>query len=123
VVRKGAEGLLSAFVDGARALEREGVGAITTNCGFLVKYQREMAAAVRVPVFTSSLMLVPLVHRMLAPGRKVGVLTVDSSSLGEPHLRGAGITPDMRVAIAGLENEKEFARVLLDDELSLDVEA
>src|SRR6267143_677579 len=39
VVRRGAEGLLPAFVEGAQALEREGVGAITTNCGFLIKYQ------------------------------------------------------------------------------------
>src|ERR1044071_2045693 len=31
VVRKGAEGLLPAFLEGARALEREGVGMITTN--------------------------------------------------------------------------------------------
>jgi hypothetical protein len=46
VVRRGAEGLLPAFVDGACQLEREGVGAISTNCGFLVKYQRELAAAV-----------------------------------------------------------------------------
>ena len=46
VVRRGAAGLLPAFVEGARALEREGVGAITTNCGFLVKYQRELAASV-----------------------------------------------------------------------------
>ena len=68
VVRRGAEGLLPNFIEGARALEREGVGAITTNCGFLIKYQRELAAAVSVPVFTSSLLLVPLVHRMLAPG-------------------------------------------------------
>src|SRR6185503_15791738 len=50
----------------------EGVRAITTNCGFLVKFQRELAAAVSVPVFTSSLLLVPLVHRMLPPGRRVG---------------------------------------------------
>src|SRR5947209_19219755 len=62
VVRRGADGLLDAFVDAARFLEREGVGAITTNCGFLVKFQRQMAAAVRVPVFTSSLLLVPIVH-------------------------------------------------------------
>src|SRR6266480_815142 len=51
VVRRGAEGLLPAFVDGARQLEREGVGAITTNCGFLIKFQRDLAAAVKVPVF------------------------------------------------------------------------
>src|SRR2546425_182438 len=88
VVRKGAADLLPAFVDAARHLEREGVGAITTNCGFLAKFQRELAASVKIPVFTSSLMLVPLVHRMLPPGRAVGVLTVDASSLTGEHLSG-----------------------------------
>src|SRR2546428_2301249 len=75
VVRRGAEGLLPAFVQGARALEGEGVGAITTSCGFLVKYQQELAAAVRVPVFTSSLLMVPLVHRLLPAGRRGRRLT------------------------------------------------
>jgi len=122
VVRRGAEGLLPAFVEGARTLEREGVGAVTTNCGFLVKYQRELAAAVRVPVFTSSLLLVPLVHRMLPPGRRVGLMTVSAASLGPEHLAGAGIGPELPLAVAGLEGEKEFTRVLLGDELELDVE-
>ena len=120
VVRRGAEGLLSDVIEGARALEREGVGAVTTNCGFLVKYQREMAAAVRVPVFTSSLLLVPLVYSMLAPGRRVGVMTVNSASLGPEHLAGAGIGPEIPLAVAGLEGEKEFTRVLLGDEMELD---
>jgi Asp/Glu/hydantoin racemase len=123
VVRGGAEGLLDAFVEGARALEREGVGAVTTNCGFLVKFQRQMAAAVRVPVFTSSLLLVPLVHRMLAPGRRVGIMTVNAPSLTGEHLAGAGIGADLPLAVIGMETEKEFTRVLLDDELELDVEA
>jgi hypothetical protein len=122
VVRRGAEGLLPSFVSGAQALEREGVGAITTNCGFLVKYQRELAAAVRVPVFTSSLLLVPLVHRMLPPGRRVGLMTVSAGSLGPEHLAGAGIGPDVPLAVAGMEGEKEFTRVLLGDELELDVD-
>ncbi|HMH51398.1 MAG TPA: hypothetical protein VK548_14270, partial [Candidatus Acidoferrum sp.] len=61
VVRGGAEGLLPNFIEGALALESEGVGAITTNCGFLVKFQRELAASVKIPVFTSSLLMVPLV--------------------------------------------------------------
>jgi hypothetical protein len=122
VVRRGAAGLLPAFVDGARQLEREGVGAISTNCGFLVKYQVELAAAVRVPVLTSSLLLVPLVHRMLPPGRRIGILTVNATALGEEHLRGAGIGPDIPLAVAGLEGEKEFTRVLLGDEAELDVD-
>src|SRR5439155_773798 len=82
VVRRGAEGLLPAFVQGARALEGEGVGAITTSCGFLAKYQQELAAAVRVPVFTSSLLMVPLVHRLLPAGRRVGIMTVNAAALG-----------------------------------------
>jgi Asp/Glu/hydantoin racemase len=122
VVRRGAAGLLDNFIDAARFLEAEGVGAITTNCGFLVKFQREMAAAVRVPVFTSSLLLVPLVHRMLAPGRRVGVMTVSKPSLTPEHLAGAGIGPDIPMAVVGMETEKEFTRVMLDNELEMDVD-
>ncbi len=123
VVRHGHRELLPAFIEGARFLEREGVRAITTNCGFLAKFQPEMAAAVSVPVFTSSLLLVPLVHRMLPPGRAVGVMTVDASALKAEHFAGAGIAPDMKVVVAGMETEKEFTRVLLDDLLTLDVDA
>ncbi|MBI3028863.1 MAG: aspartate/glutamate racemase family protein [Candidatus Rokubacteria bacterium] len=123
VVRKSARDLLPRFIEAARLLEREGVRAISTNCGFLSKFQREMAAAVKIPVLTSSLLLVPLVHRMLAPGRAVGILTVDASSLTPEHVAGAGIGPDVPTVIAGLEGEKEFTRVLLDDLLTLDVEA
>jgi Asp/Glu/hydantoin racemase len=67
-------------------------------------------------------MLVPLVQRMLPPGRAVGVLTVNATSLHHEHLAGAGISPDTPLVVAGLETEKEFTRVLLDDLLSLDVE-
>jgi Asp/Glu/hydantoin racemase len=38
-------------------------------------------------------------------------------------MAGAGIGPEIPVVVAGLETEKEFTRVLLDDELTLDVEA
>jgi Asp/Glu/hydantoin racemase len=122
VVRGGAAALLPAFIEGARALEHEGVGAITTNCGFLAKFQRELTALVSVPVFTSSLMLVPLVHRMLPAGRRVGVMSVDASSLTREHLEGAGIGPEVPLAIVGMESEKEFTRALLGDELELDIE-
>ena len=123
VVRRGAAGLLPALIEGAQALEREGVRAITTNCGFLITYQAQLAAAVRVPVFTSSLLLVPLVQRMLPPGQRVGIMTVNAATLTPAHLAGAGIDGTVPVAIAGMETEKEFTRVLLGDELELDVDA
>jgi Asp/Glu/hydantoin racemase len=117
-----AEGLLDNFIEGARYLEREGVGAVTTNCGFLVKFQPAMAAAVKIPVFTSSLLLVPLVYRQLAPGRRVGIMTVNAPSITPEHMKGAGITSDIPLAITGLETEKHFTHVMLDDEMELDVD-
>src|SRR5215216_3062485 len=55
--------LLAPFVEAARELEAAGVRAITTSCGFLAAFQRELAAAVSVPVLTSALLQVPLAAR------------------------------------------------------------
>ena len=48
VVRNGAEGLMDAFIEGARDLVDLGAEAITTNCGFLSIFQTEISAAVGV---------------------------------------------------------------------------
>ncbi|MFQ5931035.1 MAG: aspartate/glutamate racemase family protein [Nitrospiraceae bacterium] len=121
VVRQKAEGLLESFLTAAHDLVKDGVRAVTTSCGFLSLYQQEIAAAVPVPVFTSSLMQVPLVARMLRPDQKVGVMTVDSRYLTESHLRAVG-AESLPVVIVGLETEKELTRVLVDNELELDAQ-
>jgi hypothetical protein len=59
---------------------------------------------------------------MLAPARRVGLMTVNAASLGPEHLAGAGIGPDVPLAVAGMEGEKEFTRVMLGDEMELDVD-
>jgi hypothetical protein len=121
VIRKGGRNLLESFISGAKELEKEGVGAITTNCGFLAMFHREMASAVDIPVFTSSLMQVPLVHTMLKSAQKVGIITIHSESLTRRHLAAVGADQVPQV-IVGTEKETEFSRVILDDEMVLDVE-
>src|SRR5215216_1676728 len=74
VVTAGDPRLLTPFIEAARELEQQGVLAITTNCGFLAMFQAELAAAVDVPVFSSSLLLVPMLRRMLRPDRRIGIL-------------------------------------------------
>ncbi len=44
-------------------------------------FQRELAAAVAVPVATSALMQIPWVQATLPPGQRVGVITVSAPSL------------------------------------------
>jgi len=123
VVREGDPGLLEGFIEGARALEANGVLAITTGCGFLSPFQRQLAEAVRVPVFTSALMMVPMVARMLGPDREVAIMTVDSTSLGPRHLAAAGITEEIPIVIGGMEKGRAFTPVLLDNEMELDEDA
>ena len=121
VVRKGDRSLLEPFITAAKELEKEGVRAITTNCGFLAMFHKEMAAAVNVPVFTSSLMQVPMVHFMLKPSQKVGIITIHAKSLTRKHLSSVGADAVPHV-IVGTEGEEEFSRAILNDKLVLDVE-
>ena len=121
VVLKGAAGLLPDFVEAARDLVRLGAEAITTNCGFLSLFQRELAAAVGVPVATSSLMQVPWVQATLPPGKRVGIVTVSAAPLTPKHLEAAGVPLD--TPVTGTENGREFFRVLIKAEKDdMDVE-
>lgn len=120
VVRRGAEGMLGAFIDSARDLVRDGVDGITTNCGFLSLFQDELAEAVPVPVVTSSLMQVEMVNRILPAGKRAGVLTISASTLTQEHLIKARV-PD-GTPIGTTEGGKEFTRAILDNEMTLDVE-
>ena len=114
VVLNGAAGLLPDFIDAAKDLVRLGAEAITTNCGFLSLFQKEIAAAVGVPVATSSLMQVPWVQATLPPGKRVGLVTVSGSTLTPAHLEGAGVPLD--TPLVGTERGKEFFRVLIKAE-------
>ena len=121
VVRRNSEGLLDAFINASKDLVADGVDGITTNCGFLSLFQAELAAAVGVPVASSSLMQVAAVNAILPPNRKAGILTISASTLTARHLEAAGVPPE--TPIGTTENGKEFTRVILNDEFELDVEA
>ena len=124
VVLNGAVGLLPDFLAAAEELVAHGAEALTTNCGFLSLFQRELAAQVRVPVATSSLIQVPWVQGTLPPGKRVGVITVSATSLTPRHLKAAGVSPD--TPIVGTETGREFFRVLIlgeKDDLDVDLAA
>lgn len=120
VVRRQAAGLADHFIDAARQLVADGADGITTNCGFLALFQNQLAEAVGVPVASSSLMQVPMVQGLLPPGQRVGVLTISKNSLTAAHLKASGVATD--TPIVGTDDGREFSRVILDDEPTMDVE-
>lgn len=119
VVEQNDGRLLDSFVEAARELAADGVKAITTSCGFLAVHQQALAAAVSVPVFTSSLLMVPMIEAMVAP-RKVVIVTANQGRLSPRHLAGAGVAGD-RCVIVGLENKPEFYSTFVRQKATLDL--
>ena len=105
---------------GARHLADQGCRAITTSCGFAALFQRHLADAVDVPVFASSLMLVPLIARMLKRGRRVGIVTADAEYLSAAHFAGAGVDPGS-IVVAGMHGCPEFEATSWGEQETLDV--
>ena len=121
VVRQRADGLLDEFTVAARELVADGVDGITTTCGFLSLFQKDLARDCGVPVATSSLMQAPLIDRLLPPGRRTGIITISAASMTPEHLDAAGVDP--ATPIVGTDNGKEFSRAVLDDLPTMDVAA
>lgn len=113
--------VLPGLVTVMRAFERDGARAITTSCGFLVLLQKELQAAVKVPLITSSLMQLP---RLLAAEGSVGVLTISASKLGTEYLRAAGVTKERLkdVVVQGVDPKGEFATAILGNRETMDIE-
>lgn len=122
VVRQGAAGLQNTFIDAAQDLVAMGCDGITTNCGFLSLFQKDLATAVGVPVASSSLMQHGMIQALLPPDKKVGVLTVSSATLTDAHLAAAGVPLDTPV-VGTDEIGGEFTRVIVGNEERLDVDA
>ena len=114
VVLGGAQGLLQPFLEGARALVALGATVLTTNCGFLAPFQRELAAHAGVPVAASALMQAAWVQATLPPGRRVGVVTISAGSLSPGHLAAAGVPEG--TPVEGCDDGRELFPVLIRGE-------
>lgn len=113
--------MLEPLLAAARRLEAQGVKAITGSCGFLALFQREIAAAVSVPVMVSSLVQAPMLHLMT--GRPVGVLTANAAALTTRHLAAVGAA-DLPLVVEGMQDGPEFSAVILRndrDDMDLDL--
>ncbi len=113
VVSQADPALLAPFIEAARELEAGGVAAITGACGFLVLFQRELAEAVSIPLYASSLIQLPMVHAMLGGSMPVGLLVANASALTPRHLAAVGAA-EVPVRVAGMQDCPEFREVMME---------
>ncbi|KUK41994.1 MAG: Glutamate racemase [Thermovirga lienii] len=115
--------VMERMIEEAQKMVKEGVKAITTSCGFNAIFQRELADSLDVPVFTSSLLQVPMVFHTLGRNKHLGVITAKKAALREEHLRAVGITSEMPVEIFGMEECPEWNKIFIapNEDVDLDV--
>lgn len=109
--------LLDKFKAAAQELIDAGVDGITTTCGFLSIYQRELAEFCSVPVATSALLQVPMVERLIPASKRVGVLTYNAASLSGRYFEGVGVAAD--TPVVGMPQDSEFVRSIRDGDNSV----
>lgn len=105
-------GLASRLIAGAQQLEKDGVKAIIGSCGFMALFQEQLSAHVTIPVFSSSLLQIPLVRLAHGPKARIGVLTASAEALGVQHFAAVGVDRN-DYAVAGMEQEPVFSDLIL----------
>ena len=113
--------VLAQMIADAQAMAADGIAAITTSCGFNAIFQEELASALSIPVFTSSLLQVPMVQRMVGPQAEVCIITANAGALRPEHLSAAGITRTTGLHIVGLEQCTEWRRMFAQPETDVDL--
>jgi len=91
---RGDPGIADEIVAAAVELEAQGVRAIIGACGYFAHFQEQVKAAVKVPVFLSSLCQVPLIRLGLQQDQKIAVLVASAEHVTGDLLRRTGADLD-----------------------------
>lgn len=101
------------FIQAAKELEQAGVKAIICGCGLFVTWQERAAQDLNIPIFTSPLLLVPAISKMIGSRKKVGILTAAGERLHEKNfLPASGIDSSIPFVVGGIDTCSEFLDVI-----------
>ena len=121
--------LIPQIVEACEKMTKQGVRAIVGGCGYFGNFQKDVANAVDVPVYLSSIIQIPWIRVGLAPDDEIGIICADidnitdylfeqcnvtSEERGKCQIVGAGDMPEFS---ALLEGRGEFKNKTIRDEL------
>jgi hypothetical protein len=119
----GDRSLLEPSIQAAESLIRDGCRAIVGACGYFAKFQLEMADALTVPVFMSSLCQIPMIQRSIRAPERIGIVCASAPLLDTRTLAAAGVAADAPVVIYGMEDSDEFRSAILEGKGWMDCKA
>ena len=97
-------------IEAAKKLEAEGVRAVIGACGYFAHFQKDVAAAVGVPVFMSSLCQLATIKTWLPCDRKIAVFAADGASIDDEFLSNVNTTTD-QIVVVNVGDMESFAPI------------
>src|SRR5512133_1565798 len=122
ILEKPDQAVLGTMIADARMMASQGIKAISTSCGFNAIFQRELAQTAGVPVFTSSLLQVPLARQIHGLQSEICIITANANALGQEHLKSVGIANLEGLHIIGLEQCAEWNRMFAEPDAEIDLD-
>jgi hypothetical protein len=106
--------LIDLCIDGGKDLIQQGARAIIGSVGYFASYQREVANALNVPVFMSSLLQLPMMAQSLKKGQKIGIIWAHkvSSEYLDQVCEQCGISDPAILVNVSCENLPEFKKII-----------
>lgn len=107
--------IFDSLLTAALNLEKNGVRAITGDCGFMALHQEKLKQHLRIPVFLSSLLQIHFIRQIISNKKSIGIICGDSRSLNDSLLKSINIQNSDDLVIYGLEDKKFFADAVLNE--------
>ncbi|MCL7749689.1 aspartate/glutamate racemase family protein [Halalkalibacter alkaliphilus] len=107
--------MLTPILEAGHILVKEGVKAITADCGYMAMFQDEIANELQVPVFLSSLLQIPFISATLAQEEKIGIICSKASNFEIELLQKIGVSPTIPLCIRGMDEKENFRKAAHDE--------
>lgn len=107
---EGDEAFTERIVAAAKKLEAAGVRAIVGACGFFANFQNVIKQNVEIPVFTSSLLQVPLIESALGADQKIAIFAANGENIATT-LKAVGNTNLDRYVLVDVSQLAAFAPI------------
>lgn len=93
-------------------IQKEGIRALSSGCGFFGNFQKEIANTLDIPVAMTSFIMVPWIETLIKDNQKIGVLTANGVAVTPNLLKQSNIKNPDRLIIKDLRNEPEFSCIM-----------
>jgi hypothetical protein len=110
------ESAYDSLFEAAQILAKQGVRAITGDCGFMAIYQEKLANDLDIPVFLSSMLQVPFILNIISKDKKLAIISANGKSIDDKNLlKKVEIKNRDNIIIRGLENKESFNRSIIEE--------